>query len=232
MTSRNVLSHIEGLKSHSSSQREDTYNNLINNFNNSVFSLNDKAELLKILSSKEFLFYKIDDGISNDSVARSFSILGIALIISDEPNFEIQWLVPLIVDYIQREKDYRGKTVELGWIHAYAHLGDLIAVLSTNTSVTIEDKELIVLKMLEKISSSLDCLFSDGEEQRLAKALFYMIDDNPTIDVDKIFRILASGKQSEVPMGINVKNIIDVLRIELLNEDKKELVLKLDKTIF
>lgn len=231
MSSEKLLSYIKGLKSYNSILREETYSHLINHLNSSVFSLEEKVELLNYLSSQDFLFYKINEGVSNDSVARSFSLLSMAAIVSDEPSLDIKWLIPVIVDYIEQEKDFRGQTTDLGWIHIYAHLGDFIAVLSANQSVAIEEKELVVCKTLERINSIENFLFIDGEEQRIAKAIYYTLDDNPTINIDKILSFLVSKKNLRAPENLNLEKIRESLRLEFLNENKNELITKLEKAL-
>lgn len=136
--------------------------------------------ILEELLSDDKLKYKIGE-VGNDSVfTRSFSVLVIDLILRSDINKkfltedEIINIYNKLIDYVSKEKDYRGYVKEKGWAHAIAHSGDALSRLATYGVI---DKGKLK-EMLEVISSKVainSYEYTRGEEGRLGKAILTIL---------------------------------------------------------
>lgn len=212
--------YIEKFESHNSAIREFAYEELSKKVNENSFSNEEKMALLKLLSSDEYLFYRIRDEENNDSVRRSFSILGITLLISSDPCLDLLWLMPKMLDYIKNEQDFRGKDDNVGWIHSFAHLGDFLANLSLNKKISTEAKANFIICLLEKVASIENYPLLFGEDLRIAKGIAYCIEDNPDINFDQIIDCLSKGVSRDMPYNFNSCNVVKSLYFELSKQEK------------
>lgn len=226
-----ALKYIEDLKSHDSLKRESTYSNLLENLKNNVYSIAEKQKLLELLSSNSFLFHKIDESENDEAVGRSFALISIAAIVDDSCDIDVKWLMPVFKDYITREKDYRGKAKHLGWIHAIAHFADLVSSLSFNKTISIEDKKNVLHQLLDKVNSIEDYPLLYGEDSRISKAIYYMIEDNPSINKDYIFKQLKLGYYKDVPLNFNMCSVVKSLYIDFYEANNDKLIVELKQML-
>lgn len=74
------------------------------------------------------------------------------------------------INYLRREKDYTGYSKELGWVHAFAHGADFLAMASIHPEFP-EMRMKEVWESTVSVFQRLTTTFQDGEERRLAKVL-------------------------------------------------------------
>jgi hypothetical protein len=112
-----------------------------------------------------------------DSVLlRSFSALDLSILaaydlkrpfMSEE---EYRGLLDSALTYLAGEKDVRGYDEAKGWMHSAAHTADLLKFLARSPRLQVSDQGRLVGAIRGKLASS--DLFTHGEDQRLAAALF------------------------------------------------------------
>jgi uncharacterized protein DUF2785 len=98
--------------------------------------------------------------------ARTFAALVLGWII-ERGRFDYAWVSAFAYWYLA-EDDLRGFDPELGWLHAVAHVADLLGVLGPDRRVRPEEMlELGARRML----ADTDHVWRDAEEDRLARAI-------------------------------------------------------------
>ncbi|WP_164462096.1 DUF2785 domain-containing protein [Bacillus sp. FJAT-42376] len=133
-------------------------------------------ELYKMMISEDMWFYKIGE-IQTDSVLmRSFTSLGMTLLLKtdqDDPFLtKTDWQKALMstVQYCTLEKDLRGYSETAGWMHAAAHVADLLTAFAEHPDFSsIHTKTL--LTCMERIMENAKTVFKDEEDERLARSL-------------------------------------------------------------
>ena len=218
-----ILKNLELIKSPNSETREGAYSRLVELFSvkKNAPTLEDKNQYLSMLCNKDFLFNEIDAGPSDHSVARSFSLLVMGIIIEGDKTNELdaEKIISPILKYIEQESDFRGKDEQLGWIHSLAHLGDLLAFLSFHKGISKKSIELISLAMIEKLASLNDLTLNHGEDKRLASGLFYAFEESLGSNT-VILNSLRSGFNLNYPSKQNIDNLLRCLYIELITNGK------------
>lgn len=214
-----ITRNLELIKSPHSETREGAYTRLVDLFSDSknLLTIEKKKLYLKELCGDNFLFYGIKEGISDCSVARSFSLLILGIIVKeDEDNeIEIESIVSPLLKYIEMESDFRGKDDKIGWIHSLAHLGDLLMFMATHKGISKKSIELISLSIIEKIISLKELPLNHGEDNRLALGFFFVLEEllgcnNAMLDS------FNAGVKLEYPNQQNIVNIVRCLYIELI----------------
>ena len=99
---------------------------LAESLRNEKCSNDTRQAVFSSLTSDQYLFYKINDGESDDSVRRSFSLLALAECLAGDKSVQhlvaqIPSLIELLKKYRELEKDLREETPELGYIDAIGH---------------------------------------------------------------------------------------------------------------
>lgn len=147
-------------------------------FDNWLFKLEAEQVngILEKLLADDKLKYKIGE-VGTDSVfTRSFSVLVIDSILRYNINGKyltddkILNVHNKIIDYMSKEKDYRGHVDKKGWAHAVAHSGDVLKTLAKYEVLGEEELK----EMLEAIRSKIvinSYEYTHREEQRLVYAV-------------------------------------------------------------
>lgn len=137
-------------------------------------------ELYSIMVSDNMWFYKIGE-INTDSVLmRSFTSLGITLLLlvdSDTPFLtEEEWLALLerTVDYCILEKDLRGYVEETGWLHAAAHVADVFNAFAKHPKFA-EKHTKYILKAINKVMENAQFVFQYEEDERFSRAISNLV---------------------------------------------------------
>jgi Protein of unknown function (DUF2785) len=105
---------------------------------------------------------------------RSFSVLTLSEILKYDnahpflTSDEIQNILEQSINYLVREQDLRGHVPGKGWVHAIAHAGDLLGVLTRNRYIGEHELELILTAIVEKTTAPVDHVYITLEEERLA----------------------------------------------------------------
>ena len=85
-----------------------------------------------------------------------------------------QQLVDAITDYLSAVTDYRGFDADSGWRHGVAHSADVILQLSLNPKITTQQVQQMAKAIASQIAPGTHA-YIYGEQQRLARAVFYML---------------------------------------------------------
>jgi hypothetical protein len=223
-----ILKNMKLIKSPDSEIREGAYSQLIELFSktDNLPTLEEKNQYLDELCSANYLFYGIEAGVSDCTVARSFSLLVLGLIVeNDKTNeIEIDKIIFPLIKYIKLESDFRGKDNKLGWIHSLAHLGDLIAFISCHKGASVKSLELICLAIIEKIISLNELqLLNHGEDNRLALGIYYALEEK-LVCHEQVFNLLISGLKLDYPRKQNIENIVRCLYVELINNSRNKVL--------
>jgi hypothetical protein len=105
---------------------------------------------------------------------RSFSALTLSEVIKYDNTHpflredEVKDILEQSINYLIREQDLRGYAEGKGWVHALAHAGDLLGVLTRNRYVGESRLELILSALAEKTMMPVNHAYVTLEEERLA----------------------------------------------------------------
>ena len=168
--STELMNLLPNLKKPSSRLREASLCSIKKYLYSYKLGYKEQITCLSILSSNNYLFWKIDEGQNDESVGRSFSALTICLILENDKDslIDTNLLIDEISKYIKKENDFRGQSLELGWIHCWAHLGDLISFLGYHENSSHEKLKTLLITLVDRLSKVKEVKFSNEEEERLA----------------------------------------------------------------
>lgn len=133
-------------------------------------------DVLHILLSDLFLFYKLESSDLSLAVKRSFSVLILASIMEydNDSSFldssEIELIFLKISEYILKEPIQEGYVKTVGWIHATAHTADLLLQLMISNKITARIRSEIS-SLVVKIIHNTKQVFNFKEEVRLCRAV-------------------------------------------------------------
>ncbi len=174
-------------------------------------------KLLNIVMDDRHLFYGIGE-IDTDTVfMRSFSTLIIAAILySDARKPELSMEVidrtkSALLDYAQKEQDWRGYVDGKGWVHAMAHLADALDECAQNRKMDEQDRKEI-LDALSELARLSEPLYAE-EDIRLATVAYHIIlgkevDDEALSNwVDSCY-VEREADVTSWTRGTNVKNFL------------------------
>ncbi|MBI9012906.1 MAG: DUF2785 domain-containing protein [Clostridiales bacterium] len=139
---------------------------------------NTMSHLFDTLLSEDYIFYNIGQIDDTSVYKRSFSTLTLNPILEAheaEPFLtegQLDHFRNRMIEYIEKEHDFRGYDENHGWAHAFAHWSD------TNYYFTFEMKEpremsLKVLDIIQTKLMSIDTPLAREEDERLATNIVY-----------------------------------------------------------
>ena len=187
-----------------------------------------RPELLKILTSPNQLFYKIESSGDTYALKRSFSSLALAALlygdIKHETFISSDLLLTLADDlghYLETEKNTSGFLENFGWVHCYAHFADAATMLFYHPNL----KQFSIQKLLGNIL--LFCMnvkptFSYGEEFRLARAIssaIKVIEKEETLKIFMQYNI----EKLLIPFPQNMRIVFTSLFLLIDRDKNKEL---------
>jgi hypothetical protein len=120
-------------------------------------------------------------GVPDGVLTRSFSALCLAVLAERDlstPFLSEERYRKLLTEslaYLVDETDLRGFDPAVGWIHATAHTADLIAQLSSNALLRVEDQGRVLDAVGKRISSAPE-VYTFGEQDRLAAAVATIVE--------------------------------------------------------
>jgi hypothetical protein len=200
--------------------REKAYEGLFSYFSEIELTNLEKMNWLKKLFSDQNLFYGINEGPSNKSVKRTYTLLVLVPLLRkssslfDEAPSELKSAVSSLVEYIKKEKDLRGRSEEIGWIHAFAHLGDVLSVLATYLNAP-DDLATLALALVEKVEEAGSSPMIYDETWRLGIGLACAIKTLDTRAGEVVNSLIKSAKK-ELPYSQNAKLILRTVYLYLL----------------
>lgn len=152
------------------------YTTLFHWISKSRFTVEQLKDLLNISLDSSHLFYKLGDEDQDAVFKRTFSVLVVALVISEyrKENFlseKVLWEVKeKVVEYMLNERDVRGYDDIKGWAHSAAHTADALDELVQCTCFSKND----LLDILNSIKAKV-CIgyyvYIDEESERMVTAV-------------------------------------------------------------
>lgn len=148
-----------------------------------LFNNEQLRELYLTMNSDKMWFYRIGETNTNSVLMRSFTSLGITLLLlidSDSPfltDEELSELVERTVNYCSYEKDLRGYHEEYGWMHAAAHVADVLNAFAKHARFSKIHTSNILHAISKVMENALE-VFQYEEDERLARALVNLIASN------------------------------------------------------
>mgnify|MGYP000938215513 CR=1 FL=1 len=146
-----------------------------------LFTLEQFQFIAEEVSSDEGLYKEIDSrGVS--ALKRSFRALIYANLLSADGNEHSLFYKGLKADirnamlsqglyYLKKEKDTTGFSSQYGWVHAFAHGGDLLAEVICHPSFPKSDIA-EAFEIIGKIFKRVEIRFTNDEDWRLARAFY------------------------------------------------------------
>ena len=124
----------------------------------------------------------IGDSGNPSVLLRSFSALLLSEVVERDAEEafltagEVHQLLDRSLVYLAAEQDTRGYVDGLGWAHAGAHAGDLLAAFARHPRTGLDQLLRIVEGIGAKVKAPSDFVFMDDEDERLAAAVLDVLD--------------------------------------------------------
>lgn len=138
-------------------------------------------ELYSMISSDHMWFYRMGEMHTDSVLMRSFSSLVITLLLlvdKDTPFLtDGEWTILLerTVEYCTLEKDLRGYDEEKEWLHAAAHVADVLNAFAKHPNFS-EKHTPYILEAINKVMENTQDVFQYEEDERLSRALANLVD--------------------------------------------------------
>ena len=188
----------------------------------------DVKELLELVIGPDYLYRQIGESQGDGVFGRSFSALIIGAIVeidAEKPLLSlsvIQQSFNALLDYITKERDFRGLVKGKGWAHAAAHTADALAAFAIHPTLGREKypKILSAISHLAKVPHPLNYL----EDDRLAFAALTVIQRANWVDLDwsswlKTFNVKTGGSQHDALRHANAGHFLRALYFLLRFEE-------------
>ena len=203
---------------------------------NNKITTDKLKELLAISMDDKHLFFKIGEMNTDSVFTRSFSILLIPLILTNNRQHkfisesEIKNIYMKVADYFIREKDLRGYVKEKGWAHSVAHAADALDDLALCAKIGYKE----LLYILDIIKSKVcinNYIYINKEDERLVTAIISIF--NRKIITNEEFcewiKSFSELKRTGIypedhNLVINVKNLLRSLYFRLIRLDDTEMI--------
>ena len=196
---------------------------------------NTMSHLFDTLLSEDYVFFNIEKIDDTSVYKRSFSTLTLNPILEAHEADPFLTEVQLdcfrnrMIDYIEREQDFRGYDENHGWAHTFAHWSD------TNYYFTFGMKEprkmsLKVLDTIQKKLMSIKSPLSREEDERLATNIVYSYIDEKMITItdfeawlekfNEVFEI--EDKMHKYTVKVNVKHLLRSMYFRMRHLDTSD----------
>lgn len=204
---------------------------LANVFRSEHFATEKRKEIAAQLLTNEFLFFKIENGESDDSVRRSFSVLNLADLISGDTkhsqSFDQAFLKEInhsLRSYLLKEKDFRGLVDALGWIHCIAHAADAFTAVCDHPNVDEKDLVENSKAILNFIKSQEHNVFRWEENNRLGWSISFLIDKLGIEKFSNIFhQEIPKDYIYEKPYAQNLQNTMRCAFIDTYGDEPRDI---------
>lgn len=141
----------------------------------------EQYTILKRLLTDNYLFYNINKDKSDSVFRRTFTLLLIDVILSNDllKNFlskeEFFDCFQSIIKYVYEEKDLRGYVENKGWAHSTAHCADVLTTITENKY--IEKGHLLkILDCIYLMSTNTEYVYINQENERLINVVEEIIE--------------------------------------------------------
>lgn len=142
-----------------------------------AFTHEQEQTIINTFITEKKLFKDIAKPQNDNVFLRSFSALLGSVILETDQETEIltneqrKQLFAWSIDYLLREKDYRGYVEGKGWAHSIAHGSDFLGAALSHPKF-LKQEQSRVMQIIPTIFKKMDAPFVDDEEQRLAFAFY------------------------------------------------------------
>lgn len=142
-----------------------------------AFTHEQEQTIINTFITEKKLFKDIDKPQNDNVFLRSFSALLGSVILETDQETEIlmneqrKQLFAWSIDYLLREKDYRGYVESKGWAHSIAHGSDFLGAALSHPKF-FEQNQNRLMQIIPTIFKNMKAPFVDDEEQRLAFAFY------------------------------------------------------------
>ncbi|MCF8568550.1 DUF2785 domain-containing protein [Alicyclobacillus tolerans] len=158
-----------------------SYGVLANLLERESFTVQEWSEILAVSVSDDYLFWGIGQYDTDTVFARAFAILIVAVIVEFDavrgllrPE-QVHQTTETVLDYVRRERDYRGYVDGKGWAHSVAHMSYALDSCAHHPSTTKEERMAILDSIFEL--ATLPAPLSYMEADHLSRVVFRMIKD-------------------------------------------------------
>ena len=140
-----------------------------------ALSAGQVRHVLTRLLDSEHLFFKLGQADDETVLVRSFTLLQLVAVLDRHQQHpyltsdEVRQLVPVMLRYLEGERDLRGYDALLGWLHAAAHSADAVGTLATCHELSGAEVK-VLLGGLQSLTGR-DRAYTDGEDERIAAAM-------------------------------------------------------------
>lgn len=150
-----------------------------------VLSKDQIKHILTLALSENHLFYKLGEEKDDSVFNRAFTILIVRWIIFYHNNYgedlftkdEMNDVFNKVIEYVKKEKDFRGYVINKGWAHSMGHAGDCLRSLALCHYMTREQLKEILEVVKTKISISYYA-YKNEETERLVSPVINVIERN------------------------------------------------------
>lgn len=142
-----------------------------------AFTHEQEQTIINTFITEKKLFKDIAKPQNDNVFLRSFSALLGSVILEKDQETEIltneqrKQLFAWSIDYLLREKDYRGYVEGKGWAHSIAHGSDFLGAALSHPKF-FEQNQNRLMQIIPTIFKNMKAPFVDDEEQRLAFAFY------------------------------------------------------------
>ena len=222
---------LESLGEKDPTLRDDLAHKVLSSyFQDKRFPKEKRLEIIDLLLSTNFLFIEIEKGETDLSVKRTFSLLALTDLIwgdYDAGGFlNADYMTNLsknLRDYLLKEKDFRGYDKKIGWVHAYAHAGDLLVAINGHHNTTPKEIYENIKFTLNLIELREFNVFKWDEHARLATSIAAGIERLKENQQILLFENYTSAFLLNAPSRQNLLNTLRSLYVELhTNKFKNE----------
>ena len=197
-----------------------------------MFSTKELMEILKVVLNDQHLFWGIGEQGTDTVFTRTFSLLGVALMLEVHnsnpfiPDAELLVIKQKMLRYLQNERDFRGYVPDKGWAHAAAHAADVLDEMAQCSYYDRAD----LLEMLAAVRDLImnpNIVYNWQEDERLVTAVLSIwqreeIDDTA---VGQWLQSLIPKTDERLPMPpkyqrfMNIKNFLRSFYLRIVKQN-------------
>lgn len=158
-----------------------SYTILENVLRSESFTPPEWERLLEVAVSEDYLFWHIGECDTDTVFARAFAILIVAVIIGIDARKkllcadEVQHANRTVIEYVRRERDYRGYIEHKGWAHSVAHMSYALDSCAHHPFTTVEERKEMLDGIFKLTTSPTPLTYMEADH--LARSVFRMIED-------------------------------------------------------
>ena len=200
------------------------------------YSETDLHDILHKIIDDEHLFYQIGNSDDDTVFTRAFSVLVVALLLNRHmeekfiPEDESPLVKEAVINYFEKENDFRGYVKNKGWADAVSHGADALDELVKTPFVEKEDLKRI-LNLIQNQVMIKNYVYINEEPERMVTPVVKII-NKEVITTDEILDWIKEFNDFQKPeeyyiyhrLLLNIKGFLRGLYFRILeDEDKKQI---------